>query len=171
MGDGTALFHANHGNLGSTAFDSATLFAAITAMRDQTELSSSEVLGNASPKYIVYPNELEKTVWEQARAAMSSASGARGETVDNFFLTFNLTAVPPVGYWTDTNNWYLLGDPAVCPTIEVAFLNGRQEPEILIQDQAQLGSVFTADKITFKGRLIYGVKALDHRFMYGAVVA
>lgn len=172
MGDGTALFHADHGNLGSTALSDVTLAAAILAMRDQTELSSSETMGGfIQPKFVVIPNELEKLAWELARSNVSQTTGtSRAETVSNWFLSFGLTLVHPISYWTDTNNWYVVADPSIMPTIEVAFLNGRQEPEILLQDQPTLGSVFTADKLTFKGRFIYGVKALDHRGLYGAVV-
>lgn len=172
MGDGTALFHADHGNLGSTALSDVTLAAAILAMRDQTELSSSETMGGfIQPKLVVIPNELEKLAWELARSNVSQTTGtSRLETVNNWFLSFGLTLVPPVSYWTDTNNWFVIADPTIMPTIEVSFLNGRQEPEILLQDQPTYGSVFTADKLTFKGRFIYGVKALDHRGMYGATV-
>lgn len=172
MGDGTALFHADHGNLGATALSDVTLAAAILAMRDQTELSSSETMGGfIQPKLVVIPNELEKLAWELARSNVSQTTGtSRLETVNNWFLSFGLTLVPPVSYWTDTNNWFVIADPTIMPTIEVSFLNGRQEPEILLQDQPTYGSVFTADKLTFKGRFIYGVKALDHRGMYGSIV-
>jgi len=169
MGDGVALFHASHGNLGSSALASVALNAAILAMRDQTELSSGEVLGNAKPRYIVYPNELEQTAFELAQASVSQVSG-RAETIENWFLSFGLTPLPPIGYWTDANDWALIGDPMTSPTIEVSFLNGRQEPEILVQDQVNVGSMFTADKISVKGRLIFGTKALDHRFMFKAAV-
>jgi len=169
MGDGVALFHASHGNLGSSALASASLTAAILAMRDQTELSSGEVLGNAKPRYIVYPNELEQTAFELAQASVSQVSG-RAETIENWFLSFGLTPLPPIGYWTDANDWALIGDPMTSPTIEVSFLNGRQEPEILVQDQVNVGSMFTADKLSVKGRLIFGTKALDHRFMFKAAV-
>lgn len=169
MGDGVALFHASHGNLGSSALSSASLTAAILAMRDQTELSSGEVLGNAKPHYIVYPNELEQTAFELASAGVSQVSD-RKETINNWFLSFGLTTLPPIGYWTDANDWALIGDPMTSPTIEVSFFYGRQEPEILVQDQVNVGSMFTADKLSVKGRLIFGTKALDHRFMFKAAV-
>ena len=173
MGDGVALFHATHANLGSSALSDPNLRTAIATMRDQTELSSGEVLGNVAPKFIVYPNELEPTAWELARSSVSNniATPTRNETIQNWFLQFSLNPLPPIGYWTDANDWILVADPSIIPTIEISFLNGRQEPEILIQDQQNLGSVFTADKITMKGRIIYGVKALDPRGLFKAVVS
>ena len=45
--------------------------------------------------------------------------------------------------WTDTNDWYLMADPAQIEGIELGFLNGRQEPEILVQDNQTAGTVFT----------------------------
>lgn len=173
MGDGVALFHATHGNLGSAALSDPNLRTAIQIMRDQTEYGSNEPLGFIQPKYVIIPNELEATAWELARASVSNnlATPTRNETIENWFLSFGLVPLPPIAYWTDANDWALCADPQIIPTIEVSFLNGRQEPEIMIQDQPNVGSVYSADKISLKGRFIYGVKALDPRGMFKAVVA
>ena len=45
MSDGVALFHADHGNLGSTALSYAAWDATRVAMRKQTSLNSGERLG------------------------------------------------------------------------------------------------------------------------------
>jgi hypothetical protein len=65
--------------------------------------------------------------------------------------------------FTDTNDWFLVADPATIPTLEVGFYQGRDDPELLVQDQPLLGSVFTADKITWKIRHIWGLAVLDYR--------
>lgn len=51
MGDGTALFHSNHGNLvaAGAAMSASTLGAARTAMRKQTGIGNNAVL-NIVPK-------------------------------------------------------------------------------------------------------------------------
>jgi hypothetical protein len=159
--DSTALFIAGHGNLGSTALADAALDDRIFAMYDQTELTSGEVLMNIRPKYILIPNELDRTAWEVANSTYSHTSG-RTETVEQWFKTFGLEPIR-VPYWTDATDWALVADPAQWDTIEIAFLNGRQEPEIFIQDAPTIGSVFTSDKITYKVRFVFGGDVLDHR--------
>jgi hypothetical protein len=68
-------------------------------------------------------------------------------------------------YWTDATRWFLVADPGLVPTIEVGFLNGKQEPELLTLAE-NTGSAFSADKIVMKARFVYGAAALDHRGLY-----
>ena len=75
-----------------------------------------------------------------------------------------------VPYWTDPNNWWVVGDPGSVPTMEVGFFNGREEPELFVQDQPNVGSSFTADKIQYKIRHIWGVTVLDWRGFWGGIV-
>lgn len=166
--DSVALFHADHSNLGSVALSDAAIDDRIFAMRQQTEQDSGKPLG-VGPRYLVHPSELEKTAWEITKGKMST-QGGRTETVENWVReNFNLEPIR-VDYWTDANNWYLLADPKQYPTCEIDFLNGREEPEIFIQDQPTVGSVFSADKITYKIRHIYGGDWLEHRSADGSVV-
>ena len=79
--------------------------------------------------------------------------------------------IRPVPYWTDVSDWALIGDPAEHPTIEVGFMDGRQEPEMFIQDTPTAGSMFTNDMVTYKIRHIYGGKASSHKNMRKHVVA
>ena len=50
-------------------------------------------------------------------------------------------------------------------TIEVGFYQGKEAPELFSQVDANVGSVFDADKITWKIRHIYGSAVVDHRGM------
>jgi hypothetical protein len=163
--DSIALFHASHGNLATVALASAALINRITAMADQTEQDSSKIIG-VRPKYIVVPNELTRTAWELAQTPLSLHSG-RTETVQNWLRTYAMEVIT-VPHWTDATDWFLVADPALYPTIEVGFLGGRQEPEVFVQDQPTIGSVFTADKITYKIRHIYDGTPLDWRSMDGS---
>ncbi|RLJ01535.1 MAG: hypothetical protein DRP08_05390 [Candidatus Aenigmatarchaeota archaeon] len=76
-----------------------------------------------------------------------------------------------VWFWSDENDWYLVADPKMYDTIEIGFLGGKEEPEIFVQDQPSIGSVFSADKVYYKIRHIYGGDVLDHRTFYGSIVA
>lgn len=167
--DSTAIFDATHNNTSTSALSETSLTTAIQAIRSQTEPDSGKPLG-LLPKYLVVPIELEKTAMELAGSSVTQQS-ARNETVDAVYMRkFNLQVIV-VPYWTDSNNWFVVADKAGVETIEVDFLQGKQEPELFIQDQPTVGSVFTADKITFKIRHIYGGDVLDYRGLYGANVA
>ena len=164
--DSVALFHATHGNLGSTALDATTLTAGRTAMLKQTDMSNSKRL-SIRPRYLLVPIDLEQTAFELTQTDREVASA---NNTLNFIRQFGLTVIV-VEYWTDANNWFLVGDPNLQPTIEIGFLGGREEPELFLQDQPTNGSVFTNDKLTYKVRHIYGGNVMDYRPFYGAVVA
>ncbi len=155
------LFHTAHKNLGSKALDKASLAAGRLAMLSQTEAGSNEKIGIA-PKYLWVPHQLEQTAFDLFRR--------KTENDKDFVQSLGIEVVP-VWYWADANNWYLSADPMDIPTIEIAFLDGNEEPELFIQDNPTQGSMFTNDKLTWKLRHIYGGHVIDYRGLYGAIVA
>lgn len=159
--DTVALFHADHGNLGATALGSAPVAAGRLAMMKQTEANSAERLG-IGPKSLLVPPDLEETAADLFR---------RSTNQDKTFIQSLALDVIPVWYWTDTNNWYLAADPLDVPCIEVGFFGGKEEPELFIQDNPSVGSMFANDTITYKIRHIYGATVVNYRGLYGAVVA
>ena len=163
--DALALFSAGHNNIGSAALSSASLMAGRNAMMKQTELNSGKRLA-IRPRFLVVPIDLEETAFQLINSERVVGS-ANNEP--NFIKALGLNLIV-VEYWTDTNNWYLVADPADVPTIEVGFLEGREEPELFVQDQESVGSMFSADKITYKIRHIYGGAVMDYRGFYGAIV-
>jgi len=167
--DSTAIYHADHGNTGTTALSAASLRTAIQAMRNQTDQDSGEIVG-IRPKFIYGPNELEEEMLELTRSSVTLTSG-RSETVPNEQLLKYGIKSHVVDYWTDANNWFLIADPETTEIFEISFLNGKQEPELFLQNGPTIGSVFTADKLTFKIRFIFGGDALNHRGWYGEIVA
>jgi hypothetical protein len=54
--------------------------------------------------------------------------------------------------------------------IELGLLGGREEPELLLQEQPTTGAVFTNDQISWKVRHVFGGAWLDYRGAYGAIV-
>jgi len=72
--------------------------------------------------------------------------------------------------WADTNNWYLAANGANVPLIEVGFWQGREEPELFVQEAQNLGNVWAADRISYKIRFIYGLAVLDYRGFYAGIV-
>ncbi len=159
--DGKALFHADHGNLGAAALDAASFAAGRLAMLKQTELNSADRLG-IGPHCIWVPVDLQETAWNLFQ---------RGTNNDKTFVQSLLPTIMPVWYWTDANDWALSTNPVDIPTIEIGFLDGREEPELFVQDAPTVGSMFSHDKLTYKIRHVYGGNVLDFRGFYKGVVA
>lgn len=159
--DTKALFHVDHGNLGSAALDATSYAAARLAMLKQAELGSADRLG-IGPRNLWVPADLEQAASDLFK---------RGTNNDATFVQSLLPNIIPVWYWTDANDWAVTADYADIPTIEIGFLDGNQEPEMFVQDNPSVGSLFSNDKITYKLRHIYGGNVLDYRGMYKAVVA
>jgi hypothetical protein len=168
--DGTALFVAGHNNLGTTAFSATALKNARLQMLKQADMSNSKRLG-ITPRYLIVPVDLEHDVFTVLNSiVLPSGSGVAAPSDANYARTYGLEVVS-VPYWTDTNNWFLSASPMDVPTIEIGFLNGREEPELFVQDEPTNGSMFSNDKITYKVRHIYGGAVLDYRGLQGNIVA
>jgi len=164
------LFDAAHGNLQTAALDAASLLAARQDFQNQAPFGDSINIIGLTPKFMLIPFELEDTAFRLTTSATVIGATNNAATEPNFHSRNNIEVIP-VPYWTDANDWSLIGDPAAAPTMEVGFFNGQEEPELLIQDQPNVGSMFSADKITYKIRHIYGATVLDHRNMHKSVVA
>lgn len=163
--DTVALFHATHANLGTAALAKAALQAGRLAMMKQTEAGSSEPLG-IGPRYLLVPVDLADTAYElTVQPNLAGFTPTVADSIKN--QTWDIV---PVKTWTDTNNWFLVADPKDIPTIEIGFLDGKEEPELFVQDMPNVGSMFSNDKLTYKIRHIYGGAVMDFRGMYGAIV-
>lgn len=163
---GTALALAGQNNIGAAALAKATLLAGRLAMQKQTEMDSAEPLG-ISPRFLLVPADLETTAYELIAVPNTGSFVPTAASAVNA-QTWELIVVKT---WTDANNWWLVADPADIPTIEIGFLDGKEEPELFVQDMPNVGSMFSNDKLTYKIRHIYGGSVLDYRGFYGAIVA
>lgn len=174
--DSTTLYHANHSNTGTTALSLTGLQTVTAAMRGQTAYSETlEILGERNkPKTIIVPTALEfvaqRLVSPSDAYAAAIANPSTEQSLDP--QAFKGAGLDYLVYdqFTDTNDWYAVADPNEVSTVVVGFLNGRQDPEMFVQDQPNVGSNFTADKVTYKVRHIYGGDVLDHRSFYRMVV-
>lgn len=158
--DGKALFHVDHGNLGTAALDAAGYAAARLAMVKQTEYGQSGERIGVGPKYLWVPAELEEAAFNIFQRSTNN---------DKTFVQTLVPTIVPVWYWTDANDWALSVDPLDIPTIELAFLDS-EEPELFVQDSPSSGSLFANDTLTYKIRHIYGGNVLDHRGLRKHVV-
>jgi len=159
--DTKALFHADHANLFTGALSKAELAAHRLAMLKQTELTSDDRIGIA-PTRLVVPADLQEAAVDLFKLSTNN------ERTFIQSLTMNII---PVWYWTDANDWCTAADPADIPGIEMGFLDGQQEPDLFLQDAPNVGSMFAADKLTWKIRHVYGGAVTDYRAFTKAVVA
>ncbi len=158
--DAIAFFHASHNNLLVAALDATQLAAHRLLMLKQTELSAADRIGIA-PKSLLVSLDLEETAVNLFN---------RNTNNDKTFLQTMSMTILPVWYWTDTNDWATVADPMDIPTIEIGFLGGSEEPELFVQDNPTVGSMFSNDKLTYKIRHIYGGAVTDFRGATKAVV-
>lgn len=164
--DSVALFDAGHSNTATNALSGANLSAARKAMRKQAAYGDTVNILSLTPKVLVVCSDLEELAFELATSAVAMPSGAPVGAASN---TPNLhQGIKPivVDYWTSTTKWITVADPAMCPTMEVGFYQGREEPELFVQSDPSNGSLFDADKVTYKIRHIYSGAWLDYRSAY-----
>ncbi len=161
--DGVALFAVGHANTATTsALSASTLAVARKAMRQQAPYGAAAQRLNLVPRHLLVPADLEDTAFRLATSAVAVTTNANA-TEPNLHQGINVIVDP---YLSDTNDWFLVADPAQIETIEVGFFRGRQEPEIFVQDMDNVGTMFTNDQLTYKIRHIYGGAVIDYRGFY-----
>ena len=159
MGDGTALFHANHGNLiasGSGAPSVTTIGAARAKMRIQTGLDGSTFI-NVEPRYLVVPAALE-TVAEQFLAGNFYPATTTTIVPERMRASLTLVVEPRLDAASLTA-WYLFASPGDIDTLEYAYLAGEEGVSITTRNG------FDIDGLEIKASLDFGAKAIDHRGM------
>ena len=172
LADAVALIHTTHANdIGGTALSNAGLTTGRRLMIDQTAYGdSSDILGvGNAPRWLVVPSELEETAYQLTRGwAQGQGEHDTTNRNTNFHGSYGLDYIV-VEYYAVATDYWLVADPANTPTMEVGFLDGREEPEIFVQDAPAVGSTFSADKITYKVRIIAEALLLDYRGFAGEI--
>ena len=165
-GDSKAVFHADHANLGTAAYAVATALAAKTAFAQQTEPGSGARL-MLRPVTVVFPAELFGIVKTVNTWRPATDDATVGNPMYGFFQDAGLIENP---FMTDANDWMMFGDPNDAEILELAFLNGQQEPEMFVADLPTQGQMFVGDRVQYKVRHEYECEILDYRNAYKAVV-
>ncbi len=155
MGDGTALFHSSHGNIGTAGTVSETTIAeAIKLMRLQKDIDGKRRL-NIRPQYFIAPVALEGTA-EIFFNSNQFAGSDTGATRNNPYAGTRFTRVYDARLDDNsTTAWYMAGPKG--KTVTVFFLSGIEEPQI----KQQPG--WLVDGIEYKVTLDAAVKAVDWR--------
>lgn len=179
MYDGNALFHANHGNLVTTALAATvtgsdnlkTLDLKFDAMTDDEGYKI--VVPGA--RTLVIPPELRYT----AKAINENElipNGASALEVNQVRGLFGNIIIEP--YFTDANNYYVFADPTgEMAALAAINLNGNTTPFIGLKDPGVRGILggndpysFEFDEIKYKIRHDFEFKPVEWRGVVGAIV-
>lgn len=158
MGDGVALFHANHTNLntgGTSALALTGLGTGMAVMAKQKGLDGITVL-NVQPRYVAVPVALQLTAFQLVAANLAPAQSAN--IVPDYIRALTPIAEPRLDASSATA-WYLFASPDQIDTVEYAYLEGQDGVYI----ETRQG--FDVDGVEIKARLDFGAKAIDWRGM------
>ena len=151
----TDFFKAANNNVitGAGALSAESLAKLVKAFRKQTDVNG-DVLGYA-PSILLVPAALEV----EAQKLYDDAE-IRDTTASKSYLTGNpwRSKFLPVAsaYLTSDDDYYLLADPTIAATIQVAFLNGQQAPVVESNP-----TNFDTFGISYRGKFSFGVAFAD----------
>lgn len=156
MADGTALFHADHGNLGTAAvIDEASLSAAYRKYAEQTGLEGRKI--SILPAHIIVPPGQRAL---EARKQIASTTPANTQDVNVFSNRLNVIEEPRLIPTSGQDPWFLSADPSRIDTVEYAYLDGQEG----VYTETRTG--FEVDGMEIKARHDFAAKAIDHRGLF-----
>lgn len=153
MNDAKTLFHADHDNIGTGAALSAeAIDKDAELLESQTDPSGNEYLA-LRPSVLLVPRGLRGTAItiNESQFDPDTADSNKPNIVLGLFS--KVVATPRLS----GTRRYLFADPNAIPALEVAFLNGEQQPYMEMKDG------WTTDGVEWKVRHDVGVSAVDYR--------
>ena len=151
----TDFFKVGNNNIvtGAGALSAESLAKLVKAFRKQTDVNG-DILGY-EPKILLVPAALEV----EAQKLYFDAE-IRDTTASKSYLTGNpwRNKFVPVAsaYLTSDDDYYLLADPTIAATMQVAFLNGQQAPVVESNP-----TNFDTFGISYRGKFSFGVAFMD----------
>lgn len=186
--DTNALAHTAHNNIVTTAWSLANAKALRNKIVTQKDLNNREA-GRYIPRRVFVGTNLWDVVYDTLyspnKPSLSgtdtnqAAGTAKTLTNDNPNLPnilrgeYGLTPyeiLPFNDVAGADNDYWMCCDPDEVDQIIVAFLNGRQEPELFVQDLERVGSFFSNDQVTYKCRHIWNAAVIEYRCMAAGIV-
>jgi hypothetical protein len=173
--DALPVFHEDHGNLGAAALSgsiaesAAALNAARLALFAQVEPGSTERLGLGSGQLLlVVPIELEEKARQINLAPFTDTSSTPNPWFHRFGADCERIFVNPL--LTSSTDWYLFDISGRVGILELAFLMGRQIPEVIVSDDPRRNPNLSQDRICYKMRFEFECAVEDYRGAYKSVV-
>ncbi len=162
--DGKALFeNTTHKNLATTkgAVSKETLSEGRKKMRLQKDIRGKAVL-NITPAWLLCSADMETTA-ETFLNSVADPSGDNPSVANVFYKKLQLIVDAELDNYDSGKAWYLAANGKLVDTIEVVYLNGRQEPII----ESAVGTAATG-QLGQSFRIIddFGVAALDYKGLF-----
>ena len=158
LADGTALFHADHNNLvTSGGVPTTARISALSALLAKQTGINSDALLNIQPNILMAPIALRQQVLEILTSTADPAGTHAG--VANIWKGGLIPVFHPLLDADSTDKWYVLAHPNQIDTVEVAMLEGAQQPAVSSVENPSV------DGRTYKVRHWIAAKAIDHRGM------
>ena len=149
LSDGTAVFHASRGNIGTTDGPSvASLTESRLAMRTRKGLDGATIIA-AAPRYVLVPATLET----DAEQVLASIQPSTVDDVNPFGGKLSLLVEPRLTGAT----WYVFADPARLAAMQYAYLSSAQGVQI------QRTEAWDTLGMKFRAFLDFGAGWLDWR--------
>ena len=159
MSDGKALFHTDHGNIAADGVWSVDVLESMrTKMAMQMDVGGNDYL-DLRPAIVLcsIANGGDLRVINESQYDPDTANKLqKPNKVRGLFR--DVVDTPRLA----AGRGYAFADPSEAPVLEVAFLDGAQDPYLEVQDG------FDVDGARYKVRLDFGTAAIDYR---GAVTA
>ncbi len=154
MGDGIALFHARHSNLGTAALISATsLKEGRAIIRKQKGLQDEEL--NLTSRFLLVGSDNEQLAYQYTS---SNYVSAKPSDVNEFRQGGRTEIVPVVDAVLDGSTaWYMASDSNQIDTVEYCYLDGSEG--VFIDSAID----FDSDGMKVKARLDFATKVIDFR--------
>jgi hypothetical protein len=150
-----SFFTAGNGNIVTSAgaLNAENLAKLVKAFRKQTD-ANGDILGY-EPKILLVPSALEVEAQK-----LYNDMEIRDNTASKQYLVGNpwRNKFTPVAsaYLNSDDDYYLLADPTIAATVQVAFLNGQQAPVVESNPTS-----FDTFGISYRGKFSFGVAFAD----------
>lgn len=159
MSDGNALFSAAHNNVGTAGAISNTTLKEIRKLMGQQKDPNGNLI-YLRPGYIIVPPAIATDAMEWMNSTYFPGRSNNQSNIWRNWAEVIETPYVSAGEGGSDTAWYVIADPTLIDTVEVAFLDGQEEPTI----EAERG--FEIDGIRFKVRLDFGAAPVDWRGMF-----
>lgn len=155
LSDGTAWFHANHGNLASpgAALTIASLDQGRLTMRSQKDIGGTGLI-DANPKYLLVPAALQTTAETLVASTISPTTTA---DVNPFAGKLEPISDPRL---SSATAWYLFADPEFSPALQYSYLDGQENPFVDSREG------WRVDGTEYKVRHDFGAGVMDYRLAW-----
>lgn len=180
--DATALAAAGHNNFVGTAYSFDNLKTLRRLIHLQDDLDNQEPFRVVPRKVVVGPDLYDQVYEDMVSDGLPTLAGTdtnaavgtpTTSTIDSerkpnvlrtkYGLSLHEVHEFGTGAAASADDYWMTADPGEVDMIVVGFLNGRQDPELFVQDLERVGSFFDTDEVTWKIRHVYKSVVVDYR--------